>query len=177
MKYVVYHKTMKKFLLNAKDKWKDTKEEASKFRTLEIAQRFARTSRLDFDSLEFIPYDTSCTETKANEVLTKFIDLIEVKKDIEPTISYFTNIVNREEQIAQDLLHKLENDELTADEYIWIGHKLKTSRQIRRNAKNAIYNLQQITGALAAYNAPPKEYAPRQLQDLSKKRVYATQKN
>ena len=91
-------------------------------------------------------------KTQRSEQLTNFLNFI---KEAESEYIYFSGLLENENKITQDLLHKLELDTTTAKERNKIATLLANNRKDRRYYKNQVEQLQPIIDIINNQSCKP----------------------
>lgn len=179
MKYVIFNEKTQSYLLRVDQiKWVKDIAKASKYSTEENAKNDAvfRASGLQLSIQPFLlPVDEKEVAIVA-KVISNFLTLKNI--NLQNMINYYTCLVEEDEKLQQDFLHRLEAGEMTDDEAVCFMRRFEKFRNTRRQHKNYLHCFEQAGKGLAQMKKLSTHYTPRIDETLfNKKRIYAKKKD
>jgi hypothetical protein len=192
MKYVIYFPSSKTYYAQ------DSKgalvfatgiEFAAKFSNANYAER-EKEIRLNkgessFEEAQIIPYDSSLpqTEEEVADIEAKFDNLLDAAnafskniKNLKSLKTYYTMKLSEYDKMQEDILHKIEFEEMVGLRAICLMKQLKEVREKRREIKDKftlITTLEKagainVTNLIDKYNSnlETRTYSPRVLKEL-----------
>lgn len=178
MRYVVFNEKTQSYLLRAEQiKWVKDIAKASKFSTEENAKHDAifRDPALELTVRPYLlPVDEKEVALVA-KVISNFLKLKNV--NLQNMINYYSCLVEEDEKLQQDFLHRLEQGEMSDEEALCFMSRFKKFRSLRREHKNYLHCFKQAGKGLVQMKKLPTHYVPRIDETLfTKKRIYAKKK-
>lgn len=170
--------------------WSKNIEEATKFTTVDKASNLLSVTFKNkfadiIDKLHVIEYGTTIpkiSDAQAKEMSEKIDTILtqiaDIKSDIPTLIAYYNDQLSHYDLLTQDILHKIELDNVTGIVAVRLVKQLKQARIKRREAKDKLMLLSSVVigVTMAADNTnkhtkmiETRKYTPRILPELFNK--------